>query len=275
MKLNFIKVNPTENMTVFILDPLPRTAHASVARSILSYGCLHAEQVGFIEPPTHDLAGLRLQMMGGEFCGNATRALAAVAVNRGYPSVEKHGESYSVDIEVSGAPTPLPCTVSIIGTNRYSVSAEMPLFEFIQPISVPFENQDYSGIFVRFPGISHIIFHTTEVQLKEGFLEAVLKALPEPCTDALGLMLFNESKCFLTPVVYTPETNSTVWERGCGSGTAALAAALAFESRSSVWMPIHQPGGILDVAAEWSHNTVCRIVLSGPVTIVSEGSVEC
>lgn len=51
MKLSFVKANPTDNMTVFVLDPVPRQLHSNVAQKILDYGNLYAEQVGFIESP--------------------------------------------------------------------------------------------------------------------------------------------------------------------------------------------------------------------------------
>lgn len=49
MKINFIKVNPVENMTLFVLDQIPRKDHIRISNKIMDYSNLHAEQVGFIE----------------------------------------------------------------------------------------------------------------------------------------------------------------------------------------------------------------------------------
>ncbi|WP_258280601.1 MULTISPECIES: hypothetical protein [unclassified Clostridium] len=51
IKLHFIKVNPVENMTVFILESASRQFHINVANKIMEYGSPHAEQVEFIEKP--------------------------------------------------------------------------------------------------------------------------------------------------------------------------------------------------------------------------------
>ena len=73
MKLNFVKVNPVENMTVFILDNIGNKKHIEVSKKIMDYSNLYAEQVGFVEnlDRKDSTESVRLQMMGGEFCGNA------------------------------------------------------------------------------------------------------------------------------------------------------------------------------------------------------------
>ena len=86
MKLRFVKVNPVENMTLFVLDPVPREEQMNVANKLMKYSNIHGEQVGFIE---REGSYIRLQMMGGEFCGNATRSLAALMVYNEYPNIEK------------------------------------------------------------------------------------------------------------------------------------------------------------------------------------------
>ncbi len=77
MELDFIKMNPCGNTTVLIRTSLPRARYGSIAAQIMQSTCLCAEQVGFIEPPQQEGALARLHMMGGEFCGNASRSFAA------------------------------------------------------------------------------------------------------------------------------------------------------------------------------------------------------
>ena len=93
MKLNFVKVNPVENMTIFVMDQVDSSHHMAVANRLMDYSNIHGEQVGFIENPrslkAKSLNTLRLQMMGGEFCGNATRSLAALMVHLKLPSISK------------------------------------------------------------------------------------------------------------------------------------------------------------------------------------------
>ena len=72
MKLNYVKVNPVENMTIFVMDLVDSSQHKIIANKLMDYNSLHGEQVGFIESPRttkgRSLNTLRLQMMGGEFC---------------------------------------------------------------------------------------------------------------------------------------------------------------------------------------------------------------
>ena len=70
---NYFKANPAGNITGFVVWPVYpgyRKAYADCIRSQIDSD---VEQVGFISP-AYEGAPLRLDMMGGEFCANATRA---------------------------------------------------------------------------------------------------------------------------------------------------------------------------------------------------------
>lgn len=77
MKLHYIKANPSGNTTVFILDPVPKEQYAQVSKAVLSYENVGAEQLGFIIRDESCPNGWRMEMAGGEFCGNASRSFAA------------------------------------------------------------------------------------------------------------------------------------------------------------------------------------------------------
>ena len=85
MELNFVKMNPAVNTAIFIFDQLPHPFHGKVTQYLMKSDCHCAYQVAFIEKPKSLSAIARLQMMGGEFCGNALRALAALLFLKGYP----------------------------------------------------------------------------------------------------------------------------------------------------------------------------------------------
>ena len=65
-------------MTLLITSPVDRKDHAECASQLMKYESVHAEQTGFVEKPRNEKAVARLQMAGGEFCGNAAMALAAL-----------------------------------------------------------------------------------------------------------------------------------------------------------------------------------------------------
>ena len=74
MKLEYIKTDPTSNITVLVRTPVERAKQPEAAENIMAAD-RQCEQVGFVEESE---SGTRLQMMGGEFCGNASMSLAAV-----------------------------------------------------------------------------------------------------------------------------------------------------------------------------------------------------
>ena len=84
MKLNVLRADPAGNITLFVLDPIERERRAALAAELMRRRPdMKIDQVGFACPADADTDG-RMEMMGGEFCGNATRAYAMyVARQRG------------------------------------------------------------------------------------------------------------------------------------------------------------------------------------------------
>ncbi len=76
MQVQFVKLSPAQNVTILVKDPVPREDQPKIAAGLLSYDSVGGEQVGFLEDSDH-CARMRLQMMGGEFCGNASMSLVA------------------------------------------------------------------------------------------------------------------------------------------------------------------------------------------------------
>ena len=69
MELRYTVIDPTKNITLLVTTPVPRDVQPRVAAELLRRE-KDAEQVGFAEGLA--AGNPRLQMMGGEFCGNAT-----------------------------------------------------------------------------------------------------------------------------------------------------------------------------------------------------------
>lgn len=278
MKLHFIKVNPVENMTIFILDPIPRQFHISVANKVMEYGSIHAEQVGFIEKPCTEEGKnkncIRLQMMGGEFCGNAARSLAAVLVDREYPCVQKKNEKLIVPLEVSGFNGIINCEVEYLkNKSEYNSKIVMPLLKEIKDFYINHHGIVYKCIMVEFPGIIHLIVDCKGISDKEGFFLKVKSKLEHTRFDALGVMFYDCEKFFIEPLIYVKGTESLFWERSCASGTSALAAALTQKEERSLDILVKQPGGELQVTTEWDNGCIKKIYINGKVKIVAEGKV--
>lgn len=173
MKLNFIKTNPTENMTVFISDPLPRQKYIEIANHIMDYNHIHAEQVGFIEniSSQNSQACVRLHMMGGEFCVNATRSLAAILVQRQHCKIQKKEEKYIVPLEVSGLDELVFCEVELNNQkndmNSFISTAKISSPQNIEDFSINYNNTTIKGKLVEFPGITHLVVNDNKIDSKK------------------------------------------------------------------------------------------------------------
>lgn len=276
MKLRFTKVNPVENMTIFILDSLAREKHISIANDLMNYNNLYAEQVGFIEEPMSikgkSLNTLRLQMMGGEFCGNATRSLAAYMVYKDHPSINKiNDQEYNVILEASGNQELLNCLVRKTDKeNIFNSRISMPLAERITNVNI----NKTPAKRVDFEGISHFIVDSYKVQDKEDFYRHIKRYMEKEDYDAFGIMYYDEVKEFLEPLVHVRMTNSKFWERSCASGTSAFGIAEAIRENKNVKLQVKQTGGVLGVEVKLEDGDVKEVFLEGEVEIVAEGIVN-
>lgn len=255
MELEYYKLNPTGNISLIVTSTVPREAQAELAGKLMELDS-EAEQVGFIEKPQDKTAACRLQMMGGEFCGNASISVAALfAGSSGL-------DSGTVNIEVSGSHDTLGIKIIKTGEKSYLGTVEMPSPEGVEDIL--FRNMTLPV--VRFPGICHII---TDEGSQAVFGKAELRELCVALrTEAVGVM-FTDGKS-LRPYVYVASTDSAVWESSCASGTTAVAAYFAI-SRSSAGREysFDEPGGRLTVSVD-PDTVPLGLTLCGEVKIVGK-----
>ena len=274
MKLHFVKINPVENMTIFVLDQLPRKDHITISNRLMDYSNLHAEQVGFIESSKNHTDLIRLQMMGGEFCGNATRSLAAFMVHSQHPEIEKNGSKFMVPLEVSGIDEIINCEVEPLEkTNLYMSKIKMPVPLSINEIIIDYSGNKVKTIRVDLPGITHFIVDRDKINDKDKYYEIIKSVMAKEDYDAFGIMYYDYNKNFMEPLVYVRSTDSLFWERSCGSGSCALGCALAFLNKESLEKEINQPGGKLKVSVGYENHNINSLYLNGEVEIVSEGIV--
>ena len=65
-------------------------------------------------------------------------------------------------------------------------------------------------------------------------------------------MYFNEAEHRMKPLVYVDNPHTLVWENSCGSGSSAVASALAHRKKDTVQdILLRQPGGDLRLSAVW------------------------
>jgi len=274
MNYNFVKMNPSGNTTILITSPVPETEYRDISIKVMKETSLCAEQVGFVVPSISNNAIARLQMMGGEFCGNGSRCLAAWialgGLKDGHPS--KFLNKKNIPIEVSGNDGILTAEVTNINkANACHVAIEMP-----KPVDINHYRNATLGehSLVVYNGIIHIILW--DVPADSGYIDIVhnylsFKNLDDSC---FGIMFFNTHAFSMVPLVYVKDINSLVWENSCGSGTVAVASAIAHREKRDVEnLEISQPGGKLFADIQWEGEKIKNASLKGDITITATGTV--
>lgn len=274
MNVRFVKMNPSGNTTIFILDQVPAEKREAVANAAMAYAGPGAEQVAFILPAPEEEAGCRMEMAGGEFCGNASRSFAAwlqLCPEGGMPHDFQPAEAERI-IRVSGAAEPLTAKiVSRNADNRCYVSVAMPKPEVIRA-----GTDEWFGEYtiVWFNGITHVVLWNREPNDQD--MEHIRPFLQQFdfLQEAFGLMYYNEETQFMRPLVCVENPYTLVWENSCGSGSSALVSALAHRKNGSVGpVEVHQPGGDLTVTASWNNGQVEELILGGEVEVAVVGNL--
>lgn len=264
--LRFYKAVPGGNPTILILDPVEPGERASVSRTLMDAGHLQAEQVGFLDFAANPV---RLDMMGGEFCGNACRAAAAVMYREGV-GLGRVGDELCGELMVSGVEHPVALRVDPAGSECW---VEMPLPETFSEDGKGGISELEPGIgLVRLPGIIHLCLDEELHPFAENFMlaSAALRARFGLDAEAVGCIWYRTSPvCTIKPVVWVRSTASTHYETGCGSGSLALALWLWRGKNFPTDLRVRQPSGSeigvrigVDGPGAW---------IFGPVTLVARG----
>lgn len=263
MTFNYWYFDPSGNTTLIVDNrdgALPREQYAACAKTLMER--LDAEQVGYFERAGDPSLPGRLQMMGGEFCGNASRSFAFLLKLLGL------AEGDYVRIEVSGYPGALHARFLSAGETRAEVACAMPCPTAAAPAGL---TSAPGAVAVAFDGITHMVLKNRPCDEKT--VDAVLKevyAAPDP-PDALGVLFWDADGGAMTPAVYVPAVGSLVYESSCGSGSVAVAAALAREKNAAVHdLALRQRGGVLTVSYD---PTVPAATLAGEIILRTCGEV--
>ena len=257
MNIRYVTLDPTGNITCLVSCPVPKALRSRVTAALME----RCEQVGYLTEPSLPGARARLEMMGGEFCGNAAMAAAAYLCRRDGSERET-----AVPLEVSGAEGIVRCTARPIGEDVFLGTAEMPRILEIRDTVIG----KYPAALVCMEGIAHLI--VKDVPVPEEQAGALLKeAAGKTEAAAAGLLLWDSEKMFMRPLVYVKASGTLVWETGCGSGSTAVGAYLALARGDGVTRSeIRQGGGVIVTEAEVRSGRVASVRISGRVRVGSE-----
>lgn len=204
---NYFRANPCGNITGFVVAPVYPGYRKAYTDCIIEQIDKDVEQVGFISP-AYEGAPLRMDMMGGEFCANATRAY-------GLYSAGFYDTDGLVDIEVyvSGHQGTTDVIADVKNQKAY-VALDAPIGR---------ENLTIDGkdcTLIKLHGISHLV---VEVEEDRDFVDKALEVLKKDHKDeAYGVLFFNKDKLEMIPYVYVEGSETLFREGSCGSGTVAV-----------------------------------------------------
>ncbi len=308
-KLRYSKCVPGGNTTIIIYDRFPRKHQPAIARGVMKLfpGC---EQVGFIEPPQNPRAICRLQMMGNEFCGNATRSLAWLIMDflskngnakplatykekafnlQALESSQTSGQSVNIPLEVSGYDgllTAIGRYQNMMNTAIEDISVPMPIRQNSDSIAkhrIKAADTEIVVPVVNLDGISHVIVFDTDFKPPEQARErekiamSMLRQLELTSLEAAGVLFCSADGDAITmePFVYVRDTDTFVPETACGSGTIAIVQSLALQRKQSVKLNVVQPSGqTITGQVVYETGVTTQAYVEGPVQILEEGELS-
>ncbi len=219
----------------------------------------NVEQVSFYEfNKKNNIA--RLELAGGEFCGNATRSLAYLLLK---------GKPGKILLQVSGTTNMLSAGVNASNT----AFAQMPIFNNFTCVQ-----QLQKDLFrVDLEGISHLICtKKLEIKKNKDLVDYAKKLLEKNnllfSIAAAGVMFIeiNNNKLLLKPVVWVKNTQTILYETCCASGTAAVALWYALQNNKSITnLQIKQPSNFyLNATVRKDSSQFIDLFIDGPIELI-------
>ena len=271
---SFWKFTPGGNPTILLkAGDVPPEKRASVANAVMDAQHIGAEQTGYVR-----LEGKpRLDMMGGEFCLNATRSFAVLLASEGLLAPE--GDGFAGRVEVSGVKEDVAVRVFFRNDDLPFAEACLHFRRLPEPEPLP-----GNLTLVRVPGIAHII-QEGEPPSPENLPEFCERqrllcgveheeaaghlwvSFPEEHPDAGTKVLT------LRPVVWVRDTKSLCSESACGSGTLACALAMHAKGGAERYL-VRQPSGCSLSVSMQQNDDGWDIWVGGPVRMTACGQTD-
>lgn len=207
------------------------------------------EQVGFVSNLKNSP---HLDMMGGEFCGNASRCVA-------YEIFSKKGKT--AVFSVSGYKG------KVFATNnrgQISIILKSDFLENIQPHPL--------GHVVNLQGISFLLTAKKNIGMTpEAFLKKF--SLGHSATGLLRLVKKSDGY-YIYPVIYVPATKTLVEESACASGSIAAVLVLNKLGKGKVFSVVQPSGKKFKVALGLKNKMLDIIKFSGPLVFEGTGFID-
>ena len=255
---------PSGNTTAVVFDQLPDADRKALnSRIMRAWQDLEPdkpeiEQCCFVTLPQDRRAIARMEMFGGEFCGNATRSAIWLLTK---------GHDYTGMIEASGVDRPL----------RFSVEAGVVAVEMPLPSNGELTREVAEGTLVQLDGIAQLV--VTEPRDGQSPRELLTRMLAENAYDlrdqpAVGVSYYDPATGNARFCVWVKAVDTIFDETACGSGTSAIGVALATEQQRSIDAQVVQPSGeAIRTKAQYDGDKVTMSYIAGNVGILYDGEV--
>jgi len=239
MNVNYVVADPTKNITVLVTDPVSKEERSLVTKAMFE-SVPDCEQVGYVRSDAKPM--VRLEMMGGEFCGNASLAAAAYYVQSHGIDVTK--APFTVVMECSGFDKAFECETRAGGMNGGGASTNHYIGTLAMPAPEKIEYCDSHPI-VFLPGIAHMIMPADRFTRKQ--VENNIRDYASRYdVEAFGILLWDDERKFMKPCVYVKGSDTIVWENGCATGSTCVGwyRYVEFGEAST---DVAQPGGSIRI----------------------------
>jgi diaminopimelate epimerase len=216
------------------------------------------EQCCIVTQPQDPDVIARVDMLGGEFCGNATRS--AIWLLTG-------GLRRTGLVEVSGVDRPL-----IFSVRDKEVILEMPL-----PRAGELVRRVDEGLLVQLEGIAQLVTSPRSDQTPRQLLGTLLKDDKYQLTKqpAVGISAYDKETKQATFCVWVRDIDTMFDETACGSGTSAIGVAQAWETGQAIALDVVQPSGeTIRTEATVKPGMVDASFITGSVSILYDGPLE-
>lgn len=254
---------PGGNTTALVKDKIPRRLQPMIAKKIIKTKP-EVEQVGFIEKPKNKKAIARLQMMGGEFCGNSTKCLGWLLLK---------GKPGKIKLEVSGSKKLLDVEVNQKG----NVKTEMP----IKPVLSSIQKTKDKYWIVSLYGITHVVIEERLIPEKanrQKLASRILDKLDLKKLKAAGVLFIRNrrAKILMDPFVWVRDVETFFNETACASGSTAIGLVKSLKAGKSIEsLEIVQPSkSSIFVSIKRDVKNFIRAWIEGPVEIKYEGELK-
>lgn len=316
MKYDCIIAYPGGNTTLLVETPVERERQPQVGNALLKKTRepnkrgepkFKVEQVGFIEPARVPGAISRLQMTGGEFCGNATRSLAAVAAWRGWAPLR--GAAAEMLLEASGytdadePPALIRAFVKPESDQEFWVRLVLEVDRTLKSLPQGPKDATVFGESIKVKvislhGITHLFTDWAVLPLKlrelleyqkAGFDDGELPELrlvfeklynvwpylsKEKACGFVAVEGLDAESFAIRPLVRVNQTNTTCYETACASATVALTLLKNSARAKGRRFRVRQPSGSWLITRMFEEQSVEKIYVEGEVEIIWSGSVE-